>query len=120
MIDRRKGAEEAAADIGEGGGAAGGDAVARKEVIEVVQGVVNVLGGLEAIGLLHEREEEVGVFFESLFSGEVLSAKAGFGIGGVETALTSAGGKTVGAAERRCSGDDSEFRHGVSCDLSEL
>jgi hypothetical protein len=59
----------------------------------MIQGIVDLLRGLEAVGTLHEREEKVGVFFASFFPGEVMGAEAGLRVRGQETASATAGGK---------------------------
>ena len=48
-VDGGKSAELEAVDESENGGAAGGDVVVGKEDVEVAEGVVDALGGLEAL-----------------------------------------------------------------------
>jgi hypothetical protein len=74
VVDGGEGAEKEAADVRECRGAAGGDAVAGEQTVELVQGTVDVLGALEAVFLLHELVEEVGIAVENLLFGEMVSA----------------------------------------------
>lgn len=64
----------------------------------MVERTVDGVGALKAILALHKRVEKVGVFFASLFPGEVMSAETGLWVGGEETALAAAGGEEMGAA----------------------
>ena len=93
-----EGAEEQAADGGEGGGAASGDAVAGEQIVEVIERSVDGLSVLETVFLLHKREEEIGAFVASFFLGEVMSAQTGLLVSREETALMAAGGKAMSAA----------------------
>jgi|SRR5271165_6623245 len=117
VVDGREGAEEEAADVGEGGSAAGGDAVAGEQIVEMIQGMVDLLRGLEAVGALHERDEKVGVFFKSPFLGEVMGAEAGMRVRSEETALAAAGGKEMRATSVWCDGFYGQVRHGVYWDF---
>ena len=115
VVDSREGAQEQTADVGEGGGAASGDAIAGDQIVELVEREVDGLRALETIGALHEREEKVAVFVDGLFLGEVVGAETGLGVRGEETALVSAGGKAMGAASFWCNGCNGYLRHGVWC-----
>jgi hypothetical protein len=61
-VDGREGAELEAVDIGEDGGAARGDVVVGEKYVEVAEGVVDALGGLEALVV----GEEGGLEIESI------------------------------------------------------
>lgn len=113
VVDGWEGAEKQAADVGQSGGAAGGDAVAGEQIVEFVQRIVDVLRALEAVLLPHERVEEVGVAVENLLFGEVVSAQTGLEVRGEQAALMSAGGKTVSAAGWCCFVAGGLVRHDV-------
>jgi hypothetical protein len=59
-IDLGQGAEKQATDEGENGGAAGRDAVLGQEFVEVLQGMVDALGGLETFEISYELEVVIG------------------------------------------------------------
>jgi hypothetical protein len=50
----RERAEEPAIDVSEDGGAARGNVVFREKLVKVAEGVVDALGGLEALGIADE------------------------------------------------------------------
>jgi hypothetical protein len=62
-VDLREGAEKEAADVGEDGGTAGRDAVLGQEFIKVLEGMVDALGGLEALEVADELEAVIGGLF---------------------------------------------------------
>ena len=59
IVDGGEGAEEQAGDVGESGGATGGDLAADEEAKEMGQGMVDALGGLKVFGVLGEQVGEV-------------------------------------------------------------
>ncbi|OLD58584.1 MAG: hypothetical protein AUI33_17445 [Ignavibacteria bacterium 13_1_40CM_2_61_4] len=59
-IDLGQGAEEQATDEGENGSAAGRDAVLGQEFVEMLQGMVDALSGLEAFKVSYELEVVIG------------------------------------------------------------
>jgi hypothetical protein len=59
-VDLRESAEKEAADVGENGGTAGRDAVLGQEFVKVLEGVVDALGGLEALEVSDELEAVIG------------------------------------------------------------
>ena len=59
-IDLGQRAEEQATDEGENGSAAGRDAVLGQEFVEMLQGMVDALSGLEAFKVSHELEVVIG------------------------------------------------------------
>jgi len=58
--DGGRGAEEQAADVRQNGGAAGGDAVLCQELVEVHEGIVDALGGLEKMAPCGQVREMIG------------------------------------------------------------
>jgi len=82
VVDGGEGAEEQAGDVGEGGGAAGGDAIAGDEFIKLAEGMVDTLSGLKLDGSFCQGGIEIGVLVESSFLGEVVSAEAGLRVRG--------------------------------------
>jgi hypothetical protein len=72
--------EKQAADAGENGGTAWGDAVLSQEFVEVVEGMVDALSGLEALEVPDEVEVVVCGFHLLLF-GAMLRAEAGARVG---------------------------------------
>lgn len=73
-VDSGEGTEQKAADVGEDGGAAGRDTILRDEVVEIAEGEVDALGGLEILRIL----EELGakVFFDGLILAEASVTRA--------------------------------------------
>jgi hypothetical protein len=88
-VNLREGAKEQAADVGKNGGAASRDAVLGQEGIEVVEGVVDALSGLEALVIMAEVEEVVGGLLFLLF-GAMLGTENRTWIGDGETASAAA------------------------------
>ena len=76
VVDGRQGAEEQAGDVGKGGGAASGDAIAGDEFIKLAEGMVDALSGLKLDGSFGQWGIEIGVLVESSFLGEVVSTEA--------------------------------------------
>jgi len=68
-VDSGESAEYQAANVGEVGGAASGDAVAGQEIVKMVKRVVDGLGVLETVFALHEWNEEIDVFVASFLLG---------------------------------------------------
>jgi len=56
----REGAQKEAADVGENGGTAGRDAVLGQEFVEVLEGMVDTLGGLEALEISDQPGAVIG------------------------------------------------------------
>ncbi len=90
------GAEEEIRDVGEDGGAAGGDEVGSKEFVEFGEGVVDTYGGGEFVAIGGEAFEEVGVWLKCKVWGGVLSAETGLWVDFCLVAITSCWG-TVAA-----------------------
>jgi len=95
-VDLRERAQEQAADVRENGGAARRDAVLGQEFVEVLERMVDTLGGLEALKIADELEAVIGGLLLDLF-GEMLSAEAGVRVGNGKTAA-AAGVRAIGAA----------------------
>src|SRR5258708_27609789 len=84
-VDGGEGAKEQAVDVSQNGGAARGYGILGQELVEVAEGVVDALGGLEALGIPDERRVDVGGF--SLFVGsEIVGTQAGAPVPGGEKA----------------------------------
>ena len=62
-VDLGQCAQEQAVDIGQDGGTAGRDAVLGQEFIKVLEGMVDALGGLEALEVADELEAVIGGLF---------------------------------------------------------
>jgi hypothetical protein len=78
-VDCGKGAKKKAVDVSENGGTASGDTILRDEVIEIAEGEVDALGGLEVLRILEEFGGEI--FFDGLILAEASVARAEGGIG---------------------------------------
>jgi hypothetical protein len=89
-VDLGQGAELEAVDVGENGGAARGDAVLCKELVEVHEGIVDALRRLEVLGLASEVGKVIGGFDLVLF-GTVLRTESGVRVEGKLTALAAIG-----------------------------
>ncbi len=50
-VDLRQSAQEQAVDVSQDGGAARGDVVLGEKLVKVVEGIVDALSGLEALGI---------------------------------------------------------------------
>jgi len=98
FVDLRQGVKKQAGDVREDRGAACGDLVSGKKLVELAEGVVDALGGLKMLSRSREVVEIVGVFHLFLL-GEMVGAETGLSVTGRETAAT-AGGGAVGATER--------------------
>jgi hypothetical protein len=94
-VDLGQCAEEQAADVGEDGGAARGDAVLGQEFVEVLQGMVDALGSLEAFEIADELKVVIGGLLLDLL-GVMLATEAGVRVGNGKTAA-AAGGSAMGA-----------------------
>jgi hypothetical protein len=71
--------------VGKNGGAARGDTILGQEGVEVVEGVVDALSGLEALVIMAEVEEVIGGFLLQTF-GAMLGTEKRTWIGDGETA----------------------------------
>src|SRR5260370_41575728 len=98
-VDGGEGAEEQAVDVSQNGGAARGYVVLGQELVEVAEGVVDALGGLEALGIPDERRVDVGGFSLLLGSEMVGTQAGGVGRGGREASGARGEGVTGGAGE---------------------
>jgi len=98
----RQRAEEQAADVSQNGSTARGDAVLGQKLVEVAEGIVDALGGLEALGIPDERSVDVGTLF-LFFHGEMVRAEAGVR-GRGEAAALAAIGIVMGTALREWDG----------------
>jgi len=101
-VDGGEGAEEQAVDVRKNGGAARGDVVLGEKLVQIAQGVVDALGGLEALGIPDERRVDVGGF-SLLLGSEMVGTQAGALVRGEETALAT-GGSVKLAASGKCRG----------------
>jgi hypothetical protein len=107
----RERAEEQAADVGENGGTARGDAVLGQEFVEVAEGMVDALGGLEVVEIPGEGDVKIGGFLLLLF-GTMLGTECGVRAGSGETTL-AAGGSAMLAPGREQRGVNSlQFHFG--------
>jgi len=99
-----EGSEQEAIYVGENGGAAGGDVIVGEEYIEVAEGIIDALGGLEALGA----REEGGLEIEAVGFVELLGMReTERSAGGSDSELaTAAGGPTVLATSRVIGGID--------------
>jgi hypothetical protein len=102
--DGGEGAEQKAIDVGENGSTTGGDVIVREEYIEVAEGVIDALGGLEALGA----GEKGGFEIEAVGFVELLGMSETKGsAGGNDSELaTTTGGPAVLAASRVIGGID--------------
>jgi hypothetical protein len=101
-VDGGEGAEEQAVDVRKNGGAARGDVVLGEKLVQIAQGVVDALGGLEALGIPDERRVDVGGF-SLLLGSEMVGTQAGALVRGEETALATRGSVKL-AASGKCRG----------------
>ena len=101
-VNLRQSAQKQAADIGEHGCAARGDAVLGQEFIEMLQGIVDALSGLEAFEISDQLREVIGGLLLNLF-GAMLPTKAGVRVGNGKTATAACSG-AVGATGGRNDG----------------
>jgi hypothetical protein len=90
LVDGGEGAEEQAGDVGESGGAAGGDLAASEETKEMGEGMVDALGGLKVFGALGEKVGEVLGVGGWRFG--VAGAELGLRVQDEASALASGGG----------------------------
>ncbi len=97
-VNLRQRAEKQAADVGENGGTARRDAVLCQEFVEIVEGMVDALCGLEVVEPPGEVEVVIGGLHLVLF-GAMLRTEPGLGFRSETLALTP-GGRTIGAANR--------------------
>ena len=75
--------------MGKNGGATRGDAILGQERVEVVEGTVDALGGLEALEIIAEVGEVIGGFLFELF-GAMLGTENRTWIGDGEAASAAA------------------------------
>jgi hypothetical protein len=94
-VNLREGAEEQAADVGKNGGATRGNTVLGQKRVQVVEGMVDALRGLEVLAIAAEIGVVIGGFLFALFN-EVLGTENRARIGDVETAPAAAG-RAMGA-----------------------
>jgi hypothetical protein len=87
-VDGWEGSEDQAVDEGQNGCAASGNAVRGEELVEVREGEIDALGGLEVLGV---REEFMGKVrgFPVLLEGTMMGAECGLHISGEEAALAA-------------------------------
>lgn len=78
----REGAEDEAVDVGDDGGAPGGDAAFGEEIVESAESFVDGFGGLKVFGLAHERGEQGEVVLGLLLGAGVIEAESCGGAGG--------------------------------------
>jgi hypothetical protein len=90
-VDLGQGAQKQTTDIGENGGTAGRDAVLGQEFVEVLQGMVDALGGLEAFEIADELKVVIGGLLLDLF-GAMLATEAGVRVRNGKTAAAACGG----------------------------
>ena len=114
VVDGREGAEEQTGDVDESCGAASGDAVASDELIKLAEGMVDALCGLKLNGSFDQRSIKIGVLVESFFPSQMLGAKTGLWVSGVEAASATAGGKKMRAAIFCYDGFGGKLGHGVN------
>jgi hypothetical protein len=101
-INLREGAEEQAADVRKNGGATRGDAVLGQERVEVVEGMVDALSGLEVLAVMAESGVVIGGFLFPLL-GEVLGTESRTRVGDGEAA-SAATGRAMGATKGKSNG----------------
>jgi hypothetical protein len=92
-----KGAEKQAIDVRQNGSTARGDAVLGEELVEIVEGVVDALSGLEVVVIRGELEVVVGGLDLQLF-GAMPGAESGARVGNGQAAL-AARWRAIGAAD---------------------
>jgi len=95
-VDGGEGAEKQAADVRENGGAARGDAVLRQELVEVHEGMVDALRGLEKLELRGQVLVVIGGQF--LFVAGVVACAEGGARARREAAALAAARVVMGAA----------------------
>jgi len=96
-VDLRQAAQKQAADVGENGSAAGRNAVLGQEPVEVHEGKVDPLCGLEVLEITAEVRVMVSGFLFHLF-GAMLRTESGACVGHGKTASTTAG-SAMGATD---------------------
>jgi hypothetical protein len=101
-INLREGAEEQAADVGKNGGATRRNAVLGQERVEVVEGMVDALSGLEVLAVMAEGGVVIGGFLFPLL-GEVLGTENRTRIGDREAA-SEAARRAMGATKGKSNG----------------
>ena len=89
-VDLRQGLQKQAADVGEHGGTARRDAVLGEELVEVHEGIVDALRGLEVSELRSQVLVVIGVL-RLFLCGAMLRAETGMRVGSRKTALTAGG-----------------------------
>ena len=87
VLDGGEGAEEQAADVGENGGAAWGDAAFGEEIVEDAEGVVDALRPLEIVSVPGEGDTKI--FGVAGFGTDVCGAERAIGVGDQGTALAT-------------------------------
>jgi hypothetical protein len=87
-VDGGESTEEQAVNVRQNRSAARGDAVLGQEFVEVLEGMVDALGGLEALEVSDELEAVIGGLLLDLF-GEMLAAEAGVRVGNGKTAAAA-------------------------------
>lgn len=101
-VNLREGAEEQAADVGKNGGATRGNTVLGQKRVQVVEGMVDALRGLEVLAIAAEIGVVIGGFLFALFD-EVLGTENRARIGDVEAAPAAAG-RAMGATNGKSNG----------------
>jgi hypothetical protein len=102
-MDDGDGAKEEIGDVGENGGAAGGDEVRGEKLVKFVEGVVDAHGRGEFVAVGGERLEEVGGRFCSGARDGVFEAETEFQVVGLGAATATGGGAveaTIGGSGR--------------------
>jgi len=87
VLDGREGAEHEVADVGQDGGAAGGDLVVGEVAVQLAEGVMDAGGGLKPFRLAGEGGGEAGGILGGFAVDGVAVAEAGVGVGDGEAAM---------------------------------
>ncbi len=87
-VDGGESTEEQTVDVRQNRSAARGDAVLGQEFVKVLEGMVDALGGLEALEVSDELEAVIGGLLLGLF-GAMLATEAGVRVGNGKTAAAA-------------------------------
>lgn len=73
--------------------------LARSSLVEVAEGVVDALGGLQTLRIADQGSVDIGRIF-LFFDGEMVGTQMGVLVGGKETALAARGSEKLAASEK--------------------
>lgn len=73
--------------------------LARSSLVEVAEGVVDALGGLQTLRIADQGSVDIGRIF-LFFDGEMVGTQMGVLVGGKETALAARGSEKLAPSEK--------------------